>query len=383
MIALETRDPAGRPTAAAAARADRRRCPAAAPGRRGAAAMAPVGEALGECASKAGLPSAAGLRRRRAEPAWRRTGSGALRRGLGRLQAILETMPRPARRLAIERLSTGVRRSLLRHMEVVATGGPALGRAPRRKRSRPRGATAEAVPRPRALRSQGCVSRIRVGARTKFMARITIHGIAISSPCLECPEEAQRLRELLAQLRVTEASFGELAPMSVRLRWLAQMFSPDAGGWPPGGAAAEHRLPDGLAVLAKRSWSFRVLADVRSVAGRTVSSRRVARIGEAVAIRQRLQRARRQGWSSFRAAWATCMSQRRSGSTSAPLPRRPMETSSEPLRARLSALDRSLASFQQRMARREEARTRGLEKRIDRLQAQIERVAGNAAMESF
>eukprot|EP00928_Gymnodinium_smaydae_P038532 TRINITY_DN26564_c0_g2_i1.p1 TRINITY_DN26564_c0_g2~~TRINITY_DN26564_c0_g2_i1.p1 ORF type:complete len:452 (-),score=79.89 TRINITY_DN26564_c0_g2_i1:142-1497(-) len=250
------------------------------------------------------------------------------------LKLLLATLPRERRRRAIERLSAGVRRILLSHMEDAicgghdtkghdvlaastavqarklpdfAQGGAAAGACDGCSRIAAScggivrgggcadvgigGASAgpskvQRVDRRTGRRGAACtggVCRVASPCGPRYFARIKIEGISINSRSTSLRREADRLRALLAGLREAGASARGDAS------WLLSAFS---------------SLGD---AFHEEQWGFRVLVDARAWVGQVLSTRQTTSLGQALAVRARLQDARLQGWAVLRAAleeWA-------------------------------------------------------------------------------
>lgn len=116
----------------------------------------------------------------------------------------------------------------------------------------------------------------------RYVARAIISGIAISSRCVRSLEEAHDLRahlEKVSRHRVDSAG-----------DWLEMAFGPSEEG---------------------PSWHFRATVDARRFLGRTLSSRQVTCIRQALALKQDLESARQQGWPMLRASWVQSMQEQR------------------------------------------------------------------------
>mmetsp|Transcript_178388 Transcript_178388/g.565957 ORF Transcript_178388/g.565957 Transcript_178388/m.565957 type:complete len:280 (-) Transcript_178388:410-1249(-) len=239
--------------------------------------------------------------------------------------------------------------------------------------------------RPRLGHGSGSVSSISVGVgKHKFIARITICGIAISSQCIDGEDEAEGVRVLLSQMRTALDNLSAEAGFSVRLEGLLAAF------------VEKPRHTEGsleFAPLQLRSWSFRVLVDVRAWTGRILSSRRVTSVAEAIAMREQLEEAKCRGWVCFREVWSQCMSHSRAGlaQTAGRASTAVSRTSSRA--ARLLAVDLSHAKTQRHAlkraqsrqtiaSRREALRVHRTTNRIAKLTDRIERALGMSAMAS-
>lgn len=158
-----------------------------------------------------------------------------LRAGIGRLQALLATLPRPERRKAVESLSLPLRTALLRQLEVARWRGHSgeISQAPddrqetdAHKHVSQRMLCTRRQPPHLKPRGAGAVSSISVGNGTGYVARITIRGVSVSSRCFETFEKAESLRLLLADLRYAL----EAVPDGEKFdELLAQAFSGGSG----------------------------------------------------------------------------------------------------------------------------------------------------------
>ncbi|CAE7828357.1 unnamed protein product [Symbiodinium sp. CCMP2456] len=235
-----------------------------------------------------------------------------LRAGIGRLQALLATLPRPERRKAVESLSLSLRTALLRQLEVARWRGHSgeilQARDDRQETDAHQHVSQRMLctrrqPPHQKPRGAGAVSSISVGNGTGYVARITIRGVSVSSRCLETFEKADSLRLLLADLRYAlEAvpdgeEFDEL---------LAQAFS--------GGSGRKLNQPclPALGDLQAQgpSWRFHVRVDARRWAGRLLTSRTLKSVEEALKLRRQVTEARKLGWAAVCKLWARCRSHR-------------------------------------------------------------------------
>lgn len=216
----------------------------------------------------------------------RRTRKEVLKDGLGRLQKLLAALPAQQRLKSLQYLSESLRSSLLRHMELQqmqrstdasmsvrssrTSVRPAKRKAPCQKKS--------------PMSSSKGISMIKTkDGHRRYVARAIISGIAISSRCVRSLEEAQDLRAHLENQvsRHRVDSTGE---------WLEVAFGPSQEG---------------------HSWHFRATVDARRFLGRTLSSRQVTCIRQALALKQDLESARQQGWPMLRASWVQSMQEQR------------------------------------------------------------------------
>ncbi|CAE7947400.1 unnamed protein product, partial [Symbiodinium sp. KB8] len=200
---------------------------------------------------------------------------------------------------ALQFLSETLRRSLLKHMELQHMQGWRSYNDRKRKREK-----SAREPRPAKKRSARslvtfakekqksgpgrgiCIMRSGNGVRVCYFARAIIAGIAISSHCVRGEEEAKALRDFLDKVSSS--------------RWQSLMESD------PGGFGLRPAF-EGPCQEAPRLWRFRATVDARRWVGRTLSSRQVASLGEALELKQQLEMARQQGWPALKAAWIRCM----------------------------------------------------------------------------
>lgn len=222
-----------------------------------------------------------------------------LQQGLTRLQLLLARLPQEHRLQALQFLSETLRRSLLKHMELQHMQGWRSYNDRKRKREK-----SAREPRPAKKRSARslvtfakekqksgpgrgiCIMRSGNGVRVCYFARAIIAGIAISSHCVRGEEEAKALRDFLDKVSSS--------------RWQSLMESD------PGGFGLRPAF-EGPCQEAPRLWRFRATVDARRWVGRTLSSRQVASLGEALELKQQLEMARQQGWPALKAAWIRCM----------------------------------------------------------------------------
>ncbi|CAE7834167.1 unnamed protein product [Symbiodinium sp. CCMP2592] len=238
-----------------------------------------------------------------------------LRAGIGRLQALLATLPRPERRKAVESLSMRLRTALLRQLEVARWSGHS-GEISHVRNDRQETDIHKHVsqrmlctrrrPPHQKPGGAGAVSAISVGNGTAYMARITIRGVSVSSRCLETFEKAETLRLLLADLRSALEAVPDGEEFEELLR---QAF---VSGGSDKGRKNQPCLPASLGDLQAQgpSWRFHVRVDARRWAGRLLTSRTLRSVEEALKLRRQVAEARKLGWAAVCKLWARCRSHR-------------------------------------------------------------------------
>lgn len=227
----------------------------------------------------------------------------AAQRCMDRLPELLAVLPRERRKAMIQGLPEEVRRMLLLHMQTAAGVKRAAGFAPRHSQE-----CNEAI-RCRQLRKRGRGARSLVHkagvttfggsytSSTRYVARMTIDGIAIGSQAVPSRREAECLRECLAS--VAKAKTALQAPLERSAgdpagSWLIGIFTGILGGHGP------QAMESGLAQISTVRWSFRVLLDARKWVGSTWSSPVFRSISEAIELRNRARAAQDAGWGAFR-----------------------------------------------------------------------------------
>jgi len=353
----------------------------------------------------------------------RRGPQAVLQRGLPRLRCLVAALPRARRLQVLERLSVQLRRTLISYME--ATHLAASSRSaeavyngvskelsaahpPDVEAKRPSKVKKSIGGGQRSLKANGGVYTFRGSSGLFHVARISIDCIAIASGCYRSYAEAQRLCNLLGRLR-------ESMPRSAaRPHWMTEVghaardSSDDGhrGNWllaafTRGVTPGKVSLPAELADLHHGVWRFRATVDARRWIGRTVSSRQVSSIAEALQLRRWLDGLRRQGWEALRAGWIHCMQEPRNSSRFGRLARSKAVAEAQAgaceglaaqhwrvQKAHAAAVTKSLREYrrQQRLQQRlerlhstEDARALRTEERIARLSPRLERAV--AALE--
>lgn len=282
----------------------------------------------------------------------------SIRIGLGHLHEMLALLPRARRQKAIVGLAEPLRRALIRHIEAgleepigrqavnrstllggkmdmqegssyVDTGNPTvwssavapppqschiLGRAHAADATTPsiskrRFCTSRLGPQ-MADRDGGNICTIRGRSCMQYFVRMTIEGVAISSTCTSCLEEARELRSLLAMVSASRPCGEATTPLGKD--WLLAAFSEIAsqGTRRDKVAFAAAPLRSGFRRRNSPIWSFRILVDARKWIGRIISTRRMPSISEALTLRGRLEEACSHGWDSLRAILTEHLPQR-------------------------------------------------------------------------
>lgn len=250
-----------------------------------------------------------------------------LTRGLPQLQSFLAALPPTQRREALDKLSKGLRGILLQFLESSresrAAGEPHRAAAPTERvllRKSPRSArrtrSAAEAPRgqgPSASKATRGISAMKVrGSCGKlcYVARATVLGIAITSRPLRVMAEVQALQAELVKLqrhlaeqrqafqhREMEAHLAE----GLLRQQLSGAFNEAEAS--PRSSYAPH--------LQQEMWRFRATVDARAWVGKTISSRQVDTIAEALSLRQELQAARCNGWAALKEAWVKSLQEPR------------------------------------------------------------------------
>lgn len=230
-----------------------------------------------------------------------------LHRGLAQLQALLAALSRHQRLQTAELLSMQLRSALIQHGEVarwkelcqkrsaILPEGKSLCNASRGYRTWSKQSK-------RHRRGTGAVSAIRVGRDSMgYIARLTVNGITVSSRCTKSFQDADYLRQLLADLHQVLEAMPEAFDQIFRAA-----FTPGGRGGdlaPP--------LPQGILRLQESAWRFRVRVDARACTGRLLTSRSLTSVDEALSLCKEAHVAKQHGWSALRSLWARCMSLRR------------------------------------------------------------------------
>lgn len=229
-----------------------------------------------------------------------------LHRGLAQLQALLAALSRHQRLQTAELLSMQLRSALIQHGEVARWKELCQKRSaiPEGKSlcNASRGYRTWSKQSKRHRRGTGAVSAIRVGRDSMgYIARLTVNGITVSSRCTKSFQDADYLRQLLADLhQVLEAMPGAFD----------QIFR---AAFTPGGRGGDLAppLPQGILRLQESAWRFRVRVDARACTGRLLTSRSLTSVDEALSLCKEAHVAKQHGWSALRSLWARCMSLRR------------------------------------------------------------------------
>jgi len=211
-----------------------------------------------------------------------------LEEGLGRLHKLLAELMPSQRLTALQFFSESLRSALLRYMELRhlhRSTDATLTHAPSAQQSKPRKrkATVDAAKtRPNSLKGVSMI-KTKDGHR-RYFARAIISGIAISSRCVRSREEAQVLRAQLEQVSLLHR-----------------------------GEKHDSQLELAFDKFQEHMWLFRATVDARRFLGKTLSSRQVSSIRQALAMKQNLDEARQQGWPVLRASWVQSMQEPRGG----------------------------------------------------------------------
>eukprot|EP00929_Paragymnodinium_shiwhaense_P073616 TRINITY_DN3758_c0_g4_i1.p1 TRINITY_DN3758_c0_g4~~TRINITY_DN3758_c0_g4_i1.p1 ORF type:complete len:468 (+),score=97.75 TRINITY_DN3758_c0_g4_i1:31-1434(+) len=285
-------------------------------------------------------PSSSGRRARcrpamTGSPAGKTTCRGAgLQVGLERMRALLKRVPAALRRQVLaEKVTQELRHALLRYMEANPEPPSAAVTAAGDKQrcSRAASKSAALTSKRRGYRSTGAVSRLG----SQYYARMTIDGIAISSRCVASEREAKRLKALLVRVH-------ERLPRDrlARATCLKACFGPAPTATMLEAESAEVELQE----VIEEAWSFGVVISTRSLTGGCFSSQRVQDISQAMELRERLLVARADGWETFRAAIADCLSgrclsRRHGGGTATTVAAAAADSARLPAELRLRRLD--------------------------------------------
>lgn len=229
-----------------------------------------------------------------------------LHRGLAQLQALLAALSRHQRLQTAELLSMQLRSALIQHGEVARWKELCQKRSAilqgKSLCNESRGYRTWSKQSKRHRRGTGAVSAIRVGRDSMgYIARLTVNGITVSSRCTKSFQDADHLRQLLADLhQVLEAMPGAFD----------QIFR---AAFAPGGQGRDLAppLPQSILRLQESAWRFRVRVDARACTGRLLTSRSLTSVDEALSLCKEAHVAKQHGWSALRSLWARCMSLRR------------------------------------------------------------------------